>query len=720
MDLLVNYKGGGSFVKLPPQFSDDSQNVFVCSKNSILEYNTKTAKLLYEYKTSNRIIGYGYHSLDGLDALTACTENGEISTWKVLTHSKVVNKKLSLQNVQTFFILPSDEGNYKAVTSYTKGDTIHFALWSSKTNKIREYNLKLPIESKYFIDVQSEFFGVAVENEIYFVKINDFQQYYKRFIGNERVFTCIACHPVEEIILSGDNTGRVLKWQNLFSKKPNQSVFHWHTLPVNTVSFSHTGSYFYSGGGESVLVKWLLENVNEKKFVPRLPAQINHIKVSRNNLYVAVSTNDNAVRIFDNTLYQISLIQHLVLADHFDSGIVYDLRSRSLIMNGNQGHIQFYSPEFMSLVHSVDIVGQNRITNERGIVIANTEVKKVAISKNGLWFATVEERKDDELSSEIRLKFWRFEESKQEFHLNTSIEYPHEDSINSMLFAPVHKDDNLQCVTVGDDKKFKIWKVTETMVVTEKRLSWKCFSVGFYRNLPCNALSFSIDGSLFATGFKEILTLWTPDTCSLKSSLIYPLHKETIKHIHFGNESECHLLVTASDNTLNVWNILTLCMMWTVPLKVSHLIADSLSSNMAVITRTKRVYVFSPNSSQPLYTNEKILQEFGSIKACNFIPSRNINDLRLNWYQRTQLYFITSENELYCLRDEEVLPGILPSELNEDQALYEKVSPQVKVGSIKSIEAQKHLYMKDPSHRAFKTVRICCILVKICLTLFFF
>lgn len=46
--------------------------------------------------------------------------------------------------------------------------------------------------------------------------------------------------------------------------------------------------------------------------------------------------------------------------------------------------------------------------------MVNTEIKKVAISKSGLWFSTVEERKDEEYCDEIRLKFWKFDESKQQ------------------------------------------------------------------------------------------------------------------------------------------------------------------------------------------------------------------------------------------------------------------------------------------------------------------
>lgn len=57
----------------------------------------------------------------------------------------------------------------------------------------------------------------------------------------------------------------------------------------------------------------------------------------------------------------------------------------------------------------VDVVGQNKVSNERSCKIENTQVSKIAISKNGLWLASVESRKDLEYSSELRLKFWQFD-----------------------------------------------------------------------------------------------------------------------------------------------------------------------------------------------------------------------------------------------------------------------------------------------------------------------
>lgn len=106
--------------------------------------------------------------------------------------------------------------------------------------------------------------------------------------------------------------------------------------------------------------------------------------------------------------------------------------------------------------------------------------------------------------------------------------------------------------------------------------------------MPCIGLSFSMDGSLMATGFGPILTVWVPDTCELKCSLLHPIHRETIRFVEFGNNNQCHLLVCASKTQLCVWNLLTLSMIWTVPLNISLLIADCFSTSMAVFTEDKK------------------------------------------------------------------------------------------------------------------------------------
>lgn len=171
-----------------------------------------------------------------------------------------------------------------------------------------------------------------------------------------RIFTCVACHPEEQVVLTGDNTGRVLLWHSINSKKyVTQAVYHWHTLPVEAVCFSTSGTYFYSGAAECVLVKWDHTN-NIKNFLPRLPAGIKHITVAENNILLAVATKDNGIQLVSPQLNIVNTIQHLVLGTDNSAGITYEPRNKLLLLNGVIGHVQLFSPKDLNLVYSVSIV----------------------------------------------------------------------------------------------------------------------------------------------------------------------------------------------------------------------------------------------------------------------------------------------------------------------------------------------------------------------------
>lgn len=179
---------------------------------------------------------------------------------------------------------------------------------------------------------------------------------FRHTISKSLHFTCVKYHPSEDAILTGDSLGRVLLWTNIHSNSPAKSVFHWHTLPVRCLAFSASGSYFYSGGGECVLVKWQADNSFEKNYLPRLPATIEWVSVSGNNQFVAVSTGDNGVRVLDGRLETVCVVQNLVLSTGEEGNVVFDPRSKALVMNGCVGHLQFYSPYDMSLLYSVSVV----------------------------------------------------------------------------------------------------------------------------------------------------------------------------------------------------------------------------------------------------------------------------------------------------------------------------------------------------------------------------
>lgn len=59
------------------------------------------------------------------------------------------------------------------------------------------------------------------------------------------------------------------------------------------LAFTKSGSHFYSGGHERVLVKWTVDNPNHRSTLPRLPGGVCHIAVGPENHRVAICTQDN-------------------------------------------------------------------------------------------------------------------------------------------------------------------------------------------------------------------------------------------------------------------------------------------------------------------------------------------------------------------------------------------------------------------------------------------
>lgn len=61
-------------------------------------------------------------------------------------------------------------------------------------------------------------------------------------LGSERTVTVVQCHPLSNTLAIGDNTGRVVLYYNVMHKiDRSQTVYHWHTLPVNDVIFTSSG-----------------------------------------------------------------------------------------------------------------------------------------------------------------------------------------------------------------------------------------------------------------------------------------------------------------------------------------------------------------------------------------------------------------------------------------------------------------------------------------------
>lgn len=64
-------------------------------------------------------------------------------------------------------------------------------------------------------------------------------------MGSGRTVTVVQCHPNANILAIGDNTGRIVLYHDVLHKNTrSQTVYHWHTLPVNDVIFTSSGELF--------------------------------------------------------------------------------------------------------------------------------------------------------------------------------------------------------------------------------------------------------------------------------------------------------------------------------------------------------------------------------------------------------------------------------------------------------------------------------------------
>ena len=131
---------------------------------------------------------------------------------------------------------------------------------------------------------------------------------------------------------TGDISGRILIWHDFVNRvRPVKTVYHWHTLAVNSVCFSseglfilifpfyysifnfcfpnHLGEYLYSGGSENVMVKWRL-GMSRKQCLPRMGSSIKFIVNAPDNICVATSHFDNgsSYNLFQIRMMNIQMI----------------------------------------------------------------------------------------------------------------------------------------------------------------------------------------------------------------------------------------------------------------------------------------------------------------------------------------------------------------------------------------------------------------------------
>uniref|UniRef100_A0A672RUA3 WD repeat-containing protein 75-like n=1 Tax=Sinocyclocheilus grahami TaxID=75366 RepID=A0A672RUA3_SINGR len=461
--------------------------------------------------------------------------------------------------------------------------------------------------------------------------------------GAQNAFTCITCHPTDDCIATGHEDGKIRLWRNFIHKKEyTYSTQHWHHNAVNTLCFTPEGTHLLSGGIESVLVQWQYGAGNRKEFLPRLGGSILHISASSDGQLFCTSHSDNSKKKIIKCLFLPMLF--MLSGDAVLTDLMIDPRSKALVLNGKPGHLQFYSLLRDKHLYNLDIVQQEYIY-EAGL--DQFEVAKAAFDIKGSWLATVEERGQKSSDLEFFLKLWAFDERTQSFVLNTTITAAHTDRIISMCFSS--SEETTMLVTIAEDGQFKAWCQGADADTQQNQNFWSCDFVGSYHNLKPTNCSFSADSSLLAVSFQEVITIWSPETWEMLTTLCQP--PGIIRDLCFGRLScSKYLLGTTTRNLLCCWNLLTCALEWSSSVEVSKLQPDPLSENVAAFSYQSKhtdLFVFKPSEPRPLFTNKNVCSE--KVHRAVFVPREellNNCDESSQWLNRSQLYFLTQNMDL--------------------------------------------------------------------------
>lgn len=475
-------------------------------------------------------------------------------------------------------------------------------------------------------------------------------------------FTCVAGHPSEPWVATGDSLGRVTVWQDFKDTSPVRSVYHWHTLPVADLAYTSSGRFLLSGGGECVLVKWSLPS-GDRQFVPRMGLPICHVVNSPDATLTLTAHTDNCLRLVSSQLRVVRQVQGLALWQRSSAPVLllHDTRTATLVLRGQPGQLQFYQPQEDKQLFCLDVVGQNYMTQERDGGIVNTEVVLAALA--GDWLLTVEHWADNSLGPETRLKFWRFDHMLQNFVLDTSVYAPHNGHLHDLqLHHPSHRSDRggPLALTTAEDRKFRLWAPLQPETPPSQKSdsppqqgkeassclgSWNCIGSGSFRSFPACKGSISQDGSLLAVGFARSATLWSED-CVLRAALAHPHCPDSITALSFGQGPSCHLLTSCTQTKLVVWDVVSLSVMWELDCTVTCLVPDVSSGIMAAFCDSNSVMLFEPKSWDSVRTGD-VPADCQPVTSAAFFPDNLDGQDSL-----LRLYFLSAQQELYTWDEE--------------------------------------------------------------------
>ncbi|CAN7996888.1 unnamed protein product [Ixodes hexagonus] len=672
---LPRCKAGASLIKHKPVFSYDSKFFLVPSGSSVKVFSCSSGECVRTFhKHKSEVVAVVRNPENHVQVLS-CSEDGVVFKWdpsdgSVLKRYDVPSPVSDEENkgVLTCFFAPPFTAAWfclRRISGAEWGRLEAFPVGGDGETKVLVDKVSLDGASPVTFGGPSCSLYAAINRSR--LLVGEYttpasplkkQVFWSKGHSNGVRFTCVTCHPSEMTLATGDSLGCITIWYGLKEASPARSVYHWHTLPVADLVFSSTGRFLLSGGGECVLVKWGLAS-GDKQFLPRMGMPICRLAASPDSAYVLTAHEDNCLQLVSSQLRVERIVQGLARNPSQCRpclSLLHDPRSGALVLGGRPGHLQFYQLQHDKQLFSLDVVGQNYVTQERDGGIVNTEV--VLASVAGDWLASVQHWADADLGPETRLKFWRFDHKLQKWasplslFLSPTLSEFYSNIVQSKSYAfanlkiiPVMMTvacvkNNLSAITYQEQSNSEI-SATSLAALFNRNQS---HAAPLYWFPECNKCTVLHKGFLKAAYYSFCV-------CDDITVIVVSSARAT-RLLAFGRGSSCCVLLSCTGTRLIAWDVVSLSVLWELEKTVTCLVTDPTSEFAAAFCEDCKLLVFEPQKWAAALECD-VPPSCQPVVSAIFVPETKSDAAAGgHWGLLSRLCFVSAAQELFTWEDQ--------------------------------------------------------------------
>lgn len=711
-----------------PILDEEAKQLLIPSKNKVLSYSTQTGLInhvLGDDSSADQIIAVQQHPTER-DQITTVTCRGKIESWDLKKNKCTFSSDISLKeqkriNSAGVFNYKDGEKGYKTFLFFTLGTknipNFYFKEIHESSSEPASKKLKTEVPEHGLLKIFSrhtpEILHTSFSSSGNFVSFCQGKQMSgcrlpPKNIGpnhlSEVPFTCIASHPRDEVVATGNELGQICIWSNFIEgSRPTKSLHHWHSNPLTDLCFSSHGTTLYSGGQEAVVVAWELAT-GQKQLFPRIGAPIKFMINDRHNRILVITKTDNSIDIlrtdFSKRSDKITTVNEAVKSTDRNRQISYLKYLDSLVIMGRPGHLQFIDVNGKKSVKNFDVVGRNLFPEDETLM-SNPEIWRFCASPNGNLLVTDEGRDDGINLMEEKLKFWHFDESENTYVVNTLINHPHDTKTDSITISP----DSKTVVTTSEDGEFKIWTFrTETK-------SWMCnhTSASSNHSIPTK-VCFASDSSLMAVlsgnqikfygisdgnfGFRDI---------NLRGDSNF----NQVSGMCFGHGKNSRLFVEVRGNLITIWDLFLQTVFWRYEnyAEIINLTIDTNSNQMTCFSADNSLLMFSFDMKDPKKVST---EKLGSGKDWNIKPfvvpkcNRRSKNCIVLFTSDYELIFLDQETGCDIGKDNTAIESagtrLFGQVVSGESKVVPVIHPQKVVPQFNVDRLVDQMFLKNPSH----------------------